>query len=349
MKQSFLQSMLKAEQISKESSVISDIARLHSPMTTLEDKNKRKKEDFAIAQELHKKQEEIENILKKKRDEEQIKRLEFEEERIKEENEKLKLAAEEKRKREEEDELIQLRMDQIIQEEQQRRIAYLEEQGISGKMEADNSSGKENKEIEIENQRLRDEEIMIELGRKEAQKEFQEKINSKFPTSPPPVPAPPAVAKVFNEKTPNFINNDIKSVETPEEMKKTNFTNVPSVEEGPAVSNKSIEEEICIENIRPMQVFRGLEQQKQPRDVNGVDLVKTANKSLQKQKLSSDASFYKTGAAGQKHFSLSRCWSNVQTGHVKNKATSYLKPGSDSPAVTAKSPVVKVILNTINS
>ena len=40
-------------------------------------------------------------------------------------------------------------------------------------------------------------------------------------------------------------------------------------------------------------------------------------------------------------FSVSRRWADVQTGHVRNKATSYLRP-DQTQANTFKSPVIKV-------
>ena len=43
-----------------------------------------------------------------------------------------------------------------------------------------------------------------------------------------------------------------------------------------------------------------------------------------------------------KSFSLSRCWNDVQTGHVRNKASSFLQPGQTQ---IVKSPAVKVRVN----
>ena len=123
-----MESMLKAENISQDTTSLIDNVRNHS-LKHLSDLNEtKKKEETAIALELQKKQKEIEDILRKKREEEHLKRLEFEEERIKEENEKLKLAAEEKRKREEDDERVQQEMEVLMKREEVKRQQYLEEQ-----------------------------------------------------------------------------------------------------------------------------------------------------------------------------------------------------------------------------
>ena len=57
----------------------------------------------------------MEGILKKKKDEEHLKRLEFEEQRIKEESVKMKREAEEKRKRDLED----LRLQELLKEKEE--------------------------------------------------------------------------------------------------------------------------------------------------------------------------------------------------------------------------------------
>ena len=92
----------------------------------------------------------------------------------------------------------------------------------------------------------------------------------------------------------------------------------------------SIEDEICFENIKPMEIFKELE---------------GLNKSLQKQKLASEAGLFREerrGTPPSKSFSLSRRWAEVQTGQVRTKASSYLSPEQQRLANTNKSPAVKV-------
>ena len=126
-KKTFMQSMLKAEKVSKKSTSIIDQARTHCDIRP-PNLSEKKTDETAIARELQRKQQEIENILIKKKEEEQLKRLEFEEERIKEENEKLKTAAEEKRKRDEEDERINQEIEELRKREEEKRRIYLMEQ-----------------------------------------------------------------------------------------------------------------------------------------------------------------------------------------------------------------------------
>jgi len=101
--------------------------------------------------------------------------------------------------------------------------------------------------------------------------------------------------------------------------------------------NTTIENEIIIENINPMTVFRELENEKSETTID----VRNVNKNLQKQRLANENQIFrdapKTGNSG-KSFSLSRCWKDVQTGHVRNKATHYLTPGENQ---LIKSPSVK--------
>ena len=80
-----MESMLKAEKISQDTTSLIDNVRNHSLKHFEQLTETKKKDENSIAFELQKKQKEIEDILKKKREEEHLKRLEFEEERIKEE------------------------------------------------------------------------------------------------------------------------------------------------------------------------------------------------------------------------------------------------------------------------
>ena len=98
----------------------------------------------------------------------------------------------------------------------------------------------------------------------------------------------------------------------------------------------TIEDEICFENIKPMEIFKELE---------GPQDIRVLNKSLQKQKLASEAGLFREetrGTTPSKSFSLSRRWAEVQTGQVRTKASSYLSPEQQRLANTNKSPAVKV-------
>ena len=97
----------------------------------------------------------------------------------------------------------------------------------------------------------------------------------------------------------------------------------------------TIEDEICFENIKPMEIFKELESPQNMR---------TLNKSLQKQKLACEDKIFsqQETRAPTKSFSLSRCWAEVQTGQVRTKASSYLSPEQLQLANTTKSPVIKV-------
>merc|ERR1719454_876081 len=106
-RRAFVDSMLKAEQVSAEITRKMDGVRSHRVKELQDLKETDRKAERAIKSELERRQQEVEGILKKKKDEEHLKRLEFEEQRIKEENEKMKRDAEEKRKRDLEDARLQ--------------------------------------------------------------------------------------------------------------------------------------------------------------------------------------------------------------------------------------------------
>ena len=94
----------------------------------------------------------------------------------------------------------------------------------------------------------------------------------------------------------------------------------------------TIEDEICFENIKPMEIFKELE---------GPKNMLVLNK--QKQKLSSEDKIFRAESRPPtKSFSLSRCWAEVQTGQVRTKASSYLSP--EQLANTSRSPAIKVTL-----
>ena len=99
----------------------------------------------------------------------------------------------------------------------------------------------------------------------------------------------------------------------------------------------TIEDEICFENIKPMEIFKELE---------GPQNMRALNKSLQKQKLASEDKIFRPETRPPtKSFSLSRCWAEVQTGQVRTKASSYLSPEQLQMANTTRSPAIKVTLN----
>ena len=155
-----------------------DQARAHCDIH-LPNMSEKKTDEAAISMELQRKQQEIENILIKKKEEEQLKRLEFEEERIKEENEKLKTAAEEKRKRDEEDERINQETEEWRKREEEKRLMYLTNQknNLNDNHIRNESNAKPKADVDsLEEQRLKDEDqLLIQLGRIEAQREYEEK------------------------------------------------------------------------------------------------------------------------------------------------------------------------------
>ena len=103
--------------------------------------------------------------------------MEFEEERSKEENEKLKTAAEEKRKRDEEDERIIQKIEDLRRREEEKRRIYLTEQNKSNEnhIHTESNTKQEVAADQHEEQRLKDEDVLIQLGRIEAQREYEEK------------------------------------------------------------------------------------------------------------------------------------------------------------------------------
>ena len=138
----------------------------------------------------------MEGILKKKKDEEHLKRLEFEEQRIKEESVKMKKEAEEKRKRDLED----LRLQELLKEKEESKAGVtpspLPAKKIESKLEEEESE---------EELKRKEEERMIQVGRAEHHKQFERKrkaaeekkaaenpvpLIKKETTRAPPKPAP---------------------------------------------------------------------------------------------------------------------------------------------------------------
>ena len=166
----------------------------------------------------------MEGILKKKKDEEHLKRLEFEEQRIKEESVKMKREAEEKRKRDLED----LRLQELLKEKEESKAIVTPSPLPPKKIE----SMLEEEESEEELKR-KEEERMIQLGRAEHHKEFERKrkaaeekkaaenpvpLIKKETTRAPPKPAPIRQAPIseFLRPTPSLNTNRDKDSGTEE-------------------------------------------------------------------------------------------------------------------------------------
>ena len=178
-----------------------------------------RKAERAIKSELERKQQEVEGILKKKKDEEHLKRLEFEEQRIKEENEKMKRDAEEKRKRD----LDDLRLQELLKEKEESKPSVTPSPTPTRKKE---SKTEEESEEEL---RRKEEERMIQLGRAEHHKEFERKRKAaeekkeaenptpkkKETTRVPPKPAPIRQAPIaeFLRPAPSLNSGSQKSLE----------------------------------------------------------------------------------------------------------------------------------------
>ena len=88
----------------------------------------------------------------------------------------MKIAAEEKRKREEEDEIALQARERWLEQDKMKRNANLEEQKQSNvHLEKHLEIAKQKEEDNTDDRRLKEEEMIIHLGRLEAQKEYEEK------------------------------------------------------------------------------------------------------------------------------------------------------------------------------
>ena len=90
----------------------------------------------------------------------------------------MKIAAEEKRKREEEDEIALQARERWLEQDKMKRNANLEEQKQSNvhlEKHLEIARQKEEEEDNTDDRRLKEEEMIIHLGRLEAQKEYEEK------------------------------------------------------------------------------------------------------------------------------------------------------------------------------
>ena len=178
-----------------------------------------RKAERAIKSELERKQQEVEGILKKKKDEEHLKRLEFEEQRIKEENEKMKRDAEEKRKRDLED----LRLQELLKLKEESKPSVVTPSPTPARKKE--AKSEEESEDEL---RRQEEEKIIQLGRDEHHKEFErrrkaaeEKKEAENPapkkketTRAPPKPTPIRQAPIseFLRPAPSLNSGSQKSL-----------------------------------------------------------------------------------------------------------------------------------------
>ena len=118
------------------------------------------KKELGLKLLLEKEENYVEEILRRKKEEEHLKRLEFEEARIKKENEKMKIAAEEKKKREKVDDGKM----KLEPQEKQYNVNTMEKR-----------DEQESNTIDTEDQHLSKEKWKIKVGREETFREIQEK------------------------------------------------------------------------------------------------------------------------------------------------------------------------------
>lgn len=147
---------------------------LHGEENNRISNDKKSKEEIAVIHQLEKEQNDVEAIIRKKKEQEHLKRLEFEENRIKEENEKLKIAAEEKKKREEEDA-------RRLQEETE-KMMILGKDEKEQKTRESQSKLQKRQIINVEESGLAEdklEEEKIRIGREEAFREIESNKRNK--------------------------------------------------------------------------------------------------------------------------------------------------------------------------
>jgi len=301
-RRAFVDSMLKAEQVSAEITRKMDGVRSHRVKELQDLKETDRKAERAIKSELERKQQEVEGILKKKKDEEHLKRLEFEEQRIKEENEKMKRDAEEKRKRDLED----LRLQELLKlKEESKPSAVAPSPTPARKKEA---KSEEESEEEL---RRQEEEKIIQLGRDEHHKEFERrrKAAEEKKEAENPAPKKKETTRAFSKPTP------IRQAPISEFLRPA-----PSLNSG---SQKSLVQE----KARTLAVVE--EREKGFTSFN----VFQANKQMQKPKYQTFAD-QDRGQHSSSSSSSSRRWENVSTGLVRDRATAYLHqdPPSHEPS-----------------
>ena len=255
----------------------------------------------AIAGELERRQQEVEDILKKKKEEEHLKRLEFEEQRIKEENEKMKKDAEEKRKRDWDDSRIQ-------------EMTKSQEGVVETPAPTPAAEGKVG-ETE-EERRLKEEELMIKLGREEHFKELGKRWKAaevqqspptppSAPRSPRPTPKPAPIRQApigeYLRPAPSL---------TPSQQGKGGRSDPAQ----PATSRPS--------PAHPPRTLAVVEDRE--KDFSSFNVFQV-NKQMQRPR-------YQTLAEqGRPSPSSSRRWEGVSTGLVRDRATAYLATPQPSP------------------
>ena len=320
--ENFLQSMLKAEAISKQSTARIDLVRSHTISHVEALENKKKKDEKNIAAELERKQKEVEKILKKKKEEEYLKRLEFEENRIKAENEKMKKIAEEKKKREEEDKRVQAEREELqinaMEREQHHIKAELKQKALSYARKVE-----EERQL-LEEIKQKEEELKIKFGREESFKEQRRKMKEKekeeTQTSIETITRQmPKKSFTNDQPTEIFAKPSTEELSCREYTEEQN-TNINSMtcKRQPIIYD--FNEKFCPEDINPIKIFRCLE-----KSSDSTEVIKNSNRKLQKPRLADENQIFRD-KNNENSFSLSHRWQSVQTGHVRNKASSYSKP-----------------------
>ena len=260
-----------------------------------------RKAERAIATELERRQQEVEDILKKKKEEEHLKRLEFEEQRIKEENEKMKKDAEEKRKRDWDDSRIQ-EMTKTPEDVVQTPVPTT---AAKGKVEETD-----------EERRLREEELMIKLGREEHFKELGKRWKSAEVQQSPPTPtSAPRSPHPAPKPAP------IRQAPIGEYLRPAPSLNPSQQGQGgradparPGTTRPSPTD--------PARTFAVVEDRE--KDFSSINVFQ-ANKQMQRSR-------YQTFAdQGRPSPSSSRRWEGVSTGLVRDRATAYLGTPQPSP------------------
>jgi len=305
-RRAFVDSMLRAEQVSMMVTAKMEGVRQHGGKEWRDFQEGDKKAERAIAGELEKRHKEAEEILRKKKEEEHLKRLEFEEERIKQENEKMKKDAEEKRKRDLEDARLQemLKLKEEVQKSKSPAPIIIKKEPVD-------------EETPEEKHHRREEEIMIKVGREEHFKELEKK------------------KKLFEDK-PETIKAEL--VEKSKEKPAHKEIRLGTIEEyiRPA-SAKVISKNSVTKEAKTVAVVEDREE--------GFSsfAVFQANKQIQKPKYQtfSDQS-RNTENSSSSTSTSSRRWHNVNTGLVKDRSNLYLPQESVPSQEPSPRPLKKI-------
>eukprot|EP00092_Neocalanus_flemingeri_P005238 GFUD01005631.1.p1 GENE.GFUD01005631.1~~GFUD01005631.1.p1 ORF type:complete len:1719 (+),score=531.92 GFUD01005631.1:116-5272(+) len=405
-RKTFLESMLKAENVSKESSTKIDKMRNHK-LKELKDLDEMKKhEEINLTLELEKKQNEVEEILKKKKEGEHFKRLEFEENRIIEENEKMKKAAEEKKKREEDDKRLHIEKEERLKQEEHKRQLLMEERNRRSddvdakarKEQLERKKEEERKIMENEERLRKEEEVKIQIGREQKFKELEEQRRKSkeekkrieeerkvihaskeeqnaFENEQLKKLVQPKDSCELNART-NFeeeiIGRDVhhgrkspkpKAVEQYEDMVSSKFNQNSSENTQRTTEKRNTQDELTLKieelddqhSISDPEGNGLVETPKEPSPVKcdtlekpkeaspplntTSEMTKVENRMLQKPKVPTENQIFRD-ISNDNSFSVSRRWKDVNTGHVKDRANTYLKPDENqnfqSPKITRK-------------